>query len=126
MEAALRSTRGLLDRFRDGPVGIRQRSIERDQPHVLRAFVPVPVRSGRRRDLNASRADTGRRPPADAADRALTVFPALKPRLSETGRLSGGQQQMLALARAYITQPYEGLPSELDEQAALRGYLGLD
>jgi branched-chain amino acid transport system ATP-binding protein len=48
----------------------------------------------------------GRRPSQDAIERALSVFPALKAKLGETaGRLSGGQQQMLALARAYITEP---------------------
>ena len=43
---------------------------------------------------------------ADAIDRATTAFPILGQRLGQTaGTLSGGQQQMLALARAYVTQP---------------------
>jgi branched-chain amino acid transport system ATP-binding protein len=36
----------------------------------------------------------------------MALFPVLQPKLSqEAGRLSGGQQQMLALARALISQP---------------------
>lgn len=43
-------------------------------------------------------------PPADALARAVEAFPILGERLSQTaGTLSGGQQQMLALARAYTT-----------------------
>ena len=39
-------------------------------------------------------------------ERALTLFPALKPRLSQrAGTLSGGEQQMLALANALILAP---------------------
>lgn len=42
----------------------------------------------------------------DAIDRALAVFPALESRMSDpAGRLSGGQQQMVALARTYIASP---------------------
>jgi branched-chain amino acid transport system ATP-binding protein len=42
----------------------------------------------------------------ETVERAVAVFPALKPRMNElAGRLSGGQQQMLALARAYVTKP---------------------
>jgi len=116
---------------------------------------------------------------------ALEAFPALKARLGElAGRLSGGQQQMVALSRAYLAKPdvvlldevsmglapvvvdqifeslralaargtallvveqyveralemsdhvymlnhggivFSGSPSELDEEAVMRGYLG--
>jgi branched-chain amino acid transport system ATP-binding protein len=41
--------------------------------------------------------------PSEALDRALTDFPALRSRLNEVaGRLSGGQQRMLSVARAYL------------------------
>jgi branched-chain amino acid transport system ATP-binding protein len=39
-------------------------------------------------------------------DRALDAFPILRDRLHErAGRLSGGQQQMLAVARCYLAEP---------------------
>ena len=41
---------------------------------------------------------------ADAIDRAVSAFPILRDRLKQTaGTLSGGQQQMVAVARALIT-----------------------
>ena len=42
----------------------------------------------------------------DATEKALTVFPILKERLRQiAGTLSGGEQQMLALTRAYLSDP---------------------
>lgn len=42
----------------------------------------------------------------EAFDRALAAFPILGQRLNQVaGSLSGGQQQMLALARAYLSDP---------------------
>ncbi len=42
----------------------------------------------------------------ECIDRAITVFPRLAQRLKQTaGSLSGGEQQMLAIVRAYITDP---------------------
>ena len=43
---------------------------------------------------------------ADVLDRALTLFPVLKERLDQrSGTLSGGEQQMLAMARALCINP---------------------
>jgi branched-chain amino acid transport system ATP-binding protein len=53
---------------------------------------------------------TRRRAPAaerrGARDRALALFPRLEPRLQQAaGTLSGGEQQMLAIARGLMAQP---------------------
>ena len=46
------------------------------------------------------------RSPAWTAERVFSVFPALKPLRNRRGRfLSGGEQQMLAIARALVTGP---------------------
>jgi branched-chain amino acid transport system ATP-binding protein len=43
---------------------------------------------------------------SDSLEFVLSLFPALKPRLSQSGgTLSGGEQQMLAVARALISRP---------------------
>jgi branched-chain amino acid transport system ATP-binding protein len=46
------------------------------------------------------------RVPADALDRVFTLFPVLRERRRQVaGTLSGGEQQMLAMARALMTTP---------------------
>jgi branched-chain amino acid transport system ATP-binding protein len=43
---------------------------------------------------------------SEAIERAVTAFPVLGQRLSQqAGSMSGGEQQMLALVRAYLTEP---------------------
>jgi branched-chain amino acid transport system ATP-binding protein len=54
-------------------------------------------------------------------DAALAVFPVLGERLDErAGRMSGGQQQMLALARAWIARPSVVLLDEVSMGLAPR------
>ena len=56
-----------------------------------------------------------------AIESALDGFPALRPRLGQlAGRLSGGQQQMLALARCYLASPQVVLLDEVSMGLAPR------
>lgn len=50
--------------------------------------------------------DIRKRSVKEAVDQACSIFPVLGLRLNqEAGTLSGGQQQMLSIARAYVTDP---------------------
>jgi branched-chain amino acid transport system ATP-binding protein len=83
------------------------------RPHMRRGIVLVP--EGRHVVTRLSVADNlllggsgqgWRRPPADAVAFAYRVFPELTDLADRrAGTLSGGQQQMLAIARALVAQP---------------------
>lgn len=64
-------------------------------------FFDLTVQENLRLGLNGDRA--GR---AKAYERAMEMFPALQPLMSrQAGLLSGGEQQMLAMARALVSGP---------------------
>lgn len=189
----LRTASGLI-RPTAGRVRLDDIDVSRQAPHrrAARGLCLIPEGRGVFKSLTVRenlrlQVPAGRSKSEDGIDRALTVFPALTGRMSvPAGHLSGGQQQMLALARAYVTNPrvilldevsmglaprvvdemfdalrtlagagtalliveqyvtramamadsvvllnkgtitYDGPPSQLDEQAVLQGYLGVD
>jgi branched-chain amino acid transport system ATP-binding protein len=110
----LRTISGLLQ-AREGDIKFNRQSIERWAPHKVVASGLVQVPEGReifanltvdenlqlasflRKDKAGIRADR---------ERALEFFPRVRERLmQQAGTLSGGEQQMLAIARALVARP---------------------
>ncbi len=98
-----------------GQVTFGGRNITRKSPHRIRrlGIVHLPEGRGVFRGLSvidnlrmASGTMDGRRARRQSVDLALEIFPGLASRRGQTaGLLSGGEQQMLSLARALATSP---------------------
>lgn len=91
-------------------------------PHVIRAHRLAAVPEGHRvlseltvhENLLAAGSMHSKTEVVSAVDQALAVFPELAERLPQrAGTLSGGQQQMLALAQALVCRPTYLLADEL-------------
>jgi len=113
----MRVISGLLP-VRAGTVRIDGRDVTRERPHKRFAGGLCHVPEGRGvfrglsvRDNLVLQSSPGTE--ADAVDRAVTAFPVLGERLGQqAGTLSGGQQQMLAVAAAYVRRPHLVLVDE--------------
>ena len=105
---------GIL-RTRGGSIGFEGRDITQLPPHRFCAAGIAIVPEGRRLFTGMSvleNLELGSYLPAakarrqESLDAAITLFPVLKEKLaSPAGELSGGQQQMVAIARALMARP---------------------
>jgi ABC-type branched-subunit amino acid transport system ATPase component/branched-subunit amino acid ABC-type transport system permease component len=107
----LRTISGVL-RHTSGEIRLEGQDIGRLEPfrRASMGLCSIPEGRGVFRTLTVAENLRLQLPPGPRSDEAvehcLEVFPALRERMSaRAGNLSGGQQQMLALGRAYLTDP---------------------
>jgi branched-chain amino acid transport system ATP-binding protein len=107
----LRSIMGLVPRRR-GSLRIAGEEISQLPPHAIPSRGIAYVPQGRRLFSELTVAENLRmgllvnRAPQSEAEPVLDLFPILRERLDQAaGTLSGGEQQMLAVARALCTKP---------------------
>jgi len=105
-----------------GKVVLDGKPINGLRPENVRRLGVVAVPEGHRvlteltveENLRVAGTALNRRELDEAVGRALDTFPELKPRLgTRAGALSGGQQQMLVLGQAMVSQPRYILADEL-------------
>jgi branched-chain amino acid transport system ATP-binding protein len=103
-----------LVRPRAGEIRFRGKRIDGLKPHRIARLGLGLVPEGRRifpnlsvrENLAMAAADRARAPEPWTLERVLDFFPRLRARLSNRGtQLSGGEQQMLAIGRALMTNP---------------------
>jgi branched-chain amino acid transport system ATP-binding protein len=110
----LRAVMGLA-RCRKGAILFQGKDITQSPPHFRARLGISPVPEGRKifPDLSVAEnllmggytLDDGKKM-ADRMEQAFSLFPILRERQTQVGKtLSGGEQQMLAIARALMAQP---------------------
>jgi branched-chain amino acid transport system ATP-binding protein len=109
----LRTVAGLL-RPASGAVWLNGAEVTRSAPHqrARAGLCLIPEGRGIFRNLTVRENLRMQVPPGakgtakDSLEQVLSTFPVLRDRLGQTaGTMSGGQQQLLALARCYLTSP---------------------